>query len=64
MPEHSKVDRAWVQARVNEAGTVDDARPDGITTKLWREVCKKLDVRPEKPKSELEIALLKLVDRA
>jgi hypothetical protein len=36
--------RAWVQARVDEAGGVDASRPDGFTQKAWRDLCAHLEV--------------------
>lgn len=57
-----KVDKAWVQARVNECGSVDKARPEGVSQDTWRDVCRKLKVSTRKRDTELEAALKALAD--
>ena len=51
--------RAWVQARVDEAGNTDKARPkDEYTQDAWRELCAHLGVKVQPKKARnLEEAL-------
>ena len=58
------VDRAWIQARVDQHGSVDRARPEGVTWGLWRDTCKTLGITARKKNVELEAALRKLADSA
>ena len=64
MPGHQDDIRAWVQARVDEAGSVNDSRPADFTQKAWRQVCKELGVSARGNKvSTLEEALKRLAER-
>lgn len=51
--------RTWCQARVDESGSVDAARPvDDFTERAWRELCAHLDVKTKPKKARnLEEAL-------
>lgn len=40
-----KVDKAWVQARVDQYGGIDNARPEDYTRDAWRRVCQSLGVK-------------------
>lgn len=64
MPEHREDVRAWVQARVDEAGSISASRPSDFTQSAWRAVCKELGVAAKPKKvNTLEEALKKLAER-
>ena len=62
-PEGQEAMRAWVIARVQEAGGIDAARPDNFTQKAWRALCHHLQVKPKKV-STLEDALRAVAELA
>lgn len=66
MPQDPKDVRAWVQARVDEAGEIGRARPADFTQKAWRDLCAELGVRSPKfsKVSTLEEALRAVAERA
>lgn len=59
-------ERAWVQARVNEAGGIEKARPADFSQTAWRELCRHFGVRSPRFKqvSSLEDALRAVAERA
>lgn len=58
MPEPKRDVHAWLQARVDEAGSVEASKPDGFTKRAWRDLCRHYNVRPGGPKiNSLEAAL-------
>ena len=64
MPQHRDDIRAWVQARVDEAGSIDDSRPADFTQAAWRAACKELGVTAKPKKAAtLEEALQRLAER-
>ena len=48
MPEDDGKEKAWVQARVNEYGSITAAKPDGITHQAWRKLCRHYGVTSQK----------------
>ena len=57
--------RAWVQARVDEHGSVDKAWPrDQFTSRAWRELCEHLGIAASKKAASLEEALKRLAELA
>jgi len=43
-PEQDEDTRAWVQARVDEVGSIEAAKPDTVTQRAWRDLCRHLAV--------------------
>lgn len=58
------INRAWVQARVDEYGQIEKACPQGVSRMLWRDICKKLGVSARHKDASLEAALRALADSA
>lgn len=65
MPKQEDTQRAWVEARVREHGSIQRATPEGFTERAWATLCKHYGVqaRPAKARN-LEEALRALADLA
>lgn len=62
--EHDR-ERAWVQARVEQYGSIDAARPrDDFTRSAWRDLCAHYQINTKAKAASLEEALLRLAELA